>query len=65
MPKVELEFLSKKERDYFMAQLSDGWGENVCDLKWRGNFDTAEKFMVRAVCVRCEPAFFGDCNCEE
>jgi hypothetical protein len=33
-PKVTFHFRSKRERDYFMGQLSDGWGENRVDLLW-------------------------------
>lgn len=43
---VVLRFRNKQERDYFMGQLSDGFGENECDLKWRGDFDRARVFHV-------------------
>jgi hypothetical protein len=29
-----LRFKSNEEKEYFMAQLSDGWGEGYCDLEW-------------------------------
>lgn len=32
MVSVTLQFADQDERDYFMSQLSDGWGENNCDL---------------------------------
>jgi hypothetical protein len=33
-PQVTFTFRNKAERDYFMGQLSDGWGENKVELKW-------------------------------
>lgn len=32
--KVTLMFDSKQEKDYFLGQLSDGWGEKWVDLKF-------------------------------
>lgn len=32
--RMTLCFRNKRERDWFMGQLSDGFGENECDLKW-------------------------------
>lgn len=32
--KVTLEFENQAERDEFMGQLSDGWGENFVSLTW-------------------------------
>ena len=32
--KVELCFRTQQQRDYFMAGLSDGFGENDCELLW-------------------------------
>lgn len=31
-----LRFRSREARDYFLGQLSDGWGENGVDLHWPG-----------------------------
>jgi hypothetical protein len=31
---VTLRFKSESEKDYFMSQLSDGWGENLVRLDW-------------------------------
>ena len=31
---VTLHFKTKPAKDYFLGQLSDGWGENVVDLDW-------------------------------
>jgi hypothetical protein len=31
---VRLRFKSKDEKDYFLSQLSDGWGENVVHIEW-------------------------------
>jgi hypothetical protein len=33
---VTLRFKTREQRDFFMGQLSDGWGENEVRLKWRG-----------------------------
>lgn len=40
-------FRSALHRKVFMQQLCDGWGENHCDLSWRGDFSTATRFTVR------------------
>lgn len=31
---VTLRFRNERDRNYFMAGLSDGWGEGWCDLIW-------------------------------
>lgn len=31
---VTLRFKSENAKKNFMAQLSDGWGESHCELKW-------------------------------
>jgi hypothetical protein len=31
---VELRFRTKEQRDEFMGGLSDGFGENFCELEW-------------------------------
>lgn len=31
---VTLHFKNERERDFFMAGLSDGWGEDACSLQW-------------------------------
>ena len=33
---VTLRFRDQAQRDFFMGQLSDGWGENQCELTWDG-----------------------------
>ena len=33
---VTLRFPSEYAKDYFLGQLSDGWGENVVHLDWDG-----------------------------
>jgi len=43
---VTLSFNNETEKNKFMGQLSDGWGENYCTLKWQGNFDTANQFHI-------------------
>lgn len=43
---VTLRFKNKEQRDYFMGQLSDGWGENHVALRWRGDFYKAASFTV-------------------
>lgn len=45
-PTVTLRFKSEYAKDFFMGQLSDGWGENHCALKCRGDFDKAKVFDV-------------------
>jgi hypothetical protein len=46
---VTLTFKSKEARDEFMQGLSDGWGENECQLYWHGDFDSAREFWVSPV----------------
>lgn len=36
---VTLRFKTEAARDYFMGQLADGWGENVCYLDWDEDLD--------------------------
>lgn len=43
---IVLRFKSKAEKEYFMAGLSDGFGENQCSLEWTGDFDRAKVFLV-------------------
>lgn len=43
---VTLVFRSSFEREAFMGQLSDGWGENYCGLAWSGDFDESTEFRV-------------------
>ena len=43
---VRFRFRNEEEKDFFMGQLCDGWGENLVNLKWEGNFDEAEVFDV-------------------
>lgn len=43
---VTLVFKNEFDRDYFMGQLSDGFGENECDLACEGDFDEATRFTV-------------------
>lgn len=33
-PTVTLRFKSEHAKEFFMGQLSDGWGENHCNLRW-------------------------------
>ncbi len=47
--RVTLVFKTREERDWFMGQLSDGFGENECDLSWRGDD------LDRAKVVRVTP----------
>lgn len=32
---VTLRFKSQEDKEYFLAGLCDGWGENYCDPNWR------------------------------
>lgn len=34
---ITLRFKDHEQLDYFMGQLSDGWGENRCGMKWTGD----------------------------
>lgn len=34
MVSVTLHFKTQQDRDDFMGSLSDGWGEEHCDLSW-------------------------------
>jgi hypothetical protein len=45
---VTLSFRSKDQREEFMSQLSDGWGEPYVGLKWLEGipFDEATQFFV-------------------
>lgn len=43
---VTLRFPSARHKDYFLGQLSDGWGENVVDLAWKGDLKTASVVTV-------------------
>lgn len=45
---VTLRFRSIEERNVFMGQLSDGWGENKCALEWdaRRKFESNDVFGV-------------------
>jgi len=47
---ITLHFKSKADRDEFMGQLSDGWGEEHCVLYWRWQdgitFEDATEFDV-------------------
>ena len=45
---VTLRFKTPRAKQYFMGQLSDGWGENVCGLKWDHSvkFDKCSVFHV-------------------
>ena len=36
---VTLRFRSRSERETFMGQLSDGWGENECSMEWPEGVD--------------------------
>jgi hypothetical protein len=44
---VTLRFPSAFHKDYFLGQLSDGWGENLVYLTWRGDMKTAKVVGVR------------------
>lgn len=52
--RVTLVFSTDEEKQEFMNQLSDGWGENYVSLRWigqrgsdpGGSFDRATLFMV-------------------
>ena len=44
---VTLRFPSASHKDYFLGQLSDGWGENIVYLTWRGDLKTAKVVGVR------------------
>ena len=65
---VVLKFRSEYEKNYFMGQLSDGWGENFVNLEWEGkdgnNFYSAEFYNVKPICMRCQENFVDDCGCE-
>lgn len=45
---VTLRFKTPRAKQYFMGQLSDGWGENVCGLKWDHSikFEKCSVFQV-------------------
>lgn len=45
---VKLTFRSEAEREWFIGQLTDGFGENECDIKWKGNMDAhlADELLV-------------------
>ena len=45
--RVTLDFETWEARAFLMGQLSDGFGENHIDMKWRGDFDRARVFHVR------------------
>jgi hypothetical protein len=40
--KVVLVFDTELEKDYFLGQLSDGWGENEVYLDWPENVEMAD-----------------------
>ncbi len=44
---VTLTFRSREHKEYFLGQLSDGWGENVVSLQWPRNVPLYEAPMVR------------------
>lgn len=50
--RVTLCFRNGRERDWFMGQLSDGFGENECELKWARGKTLGE---VREVDVKVPP----------
>jgi hypothetical protein len=43
---VTLHFISEDERDEFIGQLSDGWGENEVDLDWNWHSDNENEPSV-------------------
>lgn len=44
--RVTLVFKNDEQKEFFMGQLSDGWGENECSLKWQGDFHDAAEYEV-------------------
>jgi hypothetical protein len=67
MKRVTLEFKDEREKEYFLGQLSDGWGENYVELDWdssKGNLEKASTVMVTPICVLCEEPH-EDCECED
>ena len=43
---VTLRFPSAKHKEYFLGQLSDGWGENMVDLRWAAGVDVTKAKTV-------------------
>jgi hypothetical protein len=45
---ITLRFRSEADKEEFMGQLSDGWGENVCQLFWSDDktFDETKVFDI-------------------
>lgn len=46
---VILRFRNQEEREEFMGQLSDGWGENFVDLRCVGDFRKANLYTVKLI----------------
>lgn len=38
-PQVIFVFKSQEDKEFFLAGLCDGWGENECSLKWPNKVD--------------------------
>lgn len=57
---VELRFKSQDAKDQFLGGLSDGWGEDACDLTWEGDMDTAKEFFVFPFCQECRGTGYAD-----
>lgn len=57
-PTITLRFSSLAAKEYFMSQLSDGWGENFVELAWPWTdgvaFDDVEVFDVKVIDLRTD-----------
>lgn len=53
---VELRFRTRAAREYFLGQLSDGWGENVVMLDWPegGDLKDASTVNVKVLDARTD-----------
>ena len=44
---VTLVFPSRQHKEHFLGQLSDGWGENLVELRWPRDVDLFDAPSVR------------------
>ena len=49
MAKVTLVFEDERQKEEFLGQLSDGWGEQWVDLHWQGDLFEAVEVSVKRV----------------
>lgn len=48
---ITLRFKSQAAKDYFLGQLSDGWGENEVDLEWGDDKNTPLTHAIKEIRV--------------